>query len=94
MTKWLFEHTRIVYFQCHDVHLSIIYFKYFRSTLQYTSSDTPFLPVRNNLQGPSLHSSTLHTSSSRNGHGVGTMSGLSGILFEDSKNGILLSHHK
>ena len=51
-----------------------------RSTLQYTSSDTPFLPVRNNLQGPSLHSSTLHTSSSRNGNGVGTMSGLSGIF--------------
>ena len=63
-----------------------------RSTLQYTSSDTPFLPVRNNLQGPSLHSSTLHTSSSRNGNGVGTMSGLSGILYKDSKNIILLSH--
>ena len=46
--------------------------------MQYTSSDTPFLPVRNNLQGPSLHSSTLHTSSSRNGNGIGTMSGLTG----------------
>ena len=52
----------------------------YRSTLQYTSSDTPFLPVRNNLQGPSLHSSTLHTSSSRNGNGIGTMSGLTGNI--------------
>ena len=57
----------------------ILYLIY-RSTLQYTSSDTPFLPVRNNLQGPSLHSSTLHTSSSRNGNGIGTMSGLTGNI--------------
>ena len=44
--------------------ISIFFFS--RSTLQYTTSDTPFLPMRNNLQGttssikPPRHSHSRH----------------------------------
>ena len=46
----------------------VLIFQYFfsRSTLQYTTSDTPFLPMRNNLQGttssikPPRHSHSRH----------------------------------
>ena len=58
----------ILFFSILRIHFVYWYINIFfsRSTLQYTTSDTPFLPMRNNLQGttssikPPRHSHSRH----------------------------------